>query len=253
MPSSYSAYKSQSNFPASYVKFLEAGGARVVPIPYDLPEAELTPLLKSINGALFTGGAASFFSSSAPHAPTAYATTAAAIYAESLDAAAAGETWPLWGTCLGHELIGVIASGLNYATSPLSSGFDSENLTVPVKWDAAAASSRLWGPAAAVRTAFEDSIAYNAHTSGFTPADFAADVNLSSTFTILGTSVDRADKTFVASMEAKNAPIFTTQWHPEKAAYEVRLHGWRAAGGRGGASLPFHAHPPPPPPHTPAE
>lgn len=221
MPSSYSAYKGTSNFPASYVKFLEQGGARVVPIPYDLPQNELSALLKNINGALFTGGAASFFSSSAPHAPTMYAQTAAAIYAESIAAANAGETWPLWGTCLGHELIGVIAAGLDYATSPLSGGFDSENLTVPVAWTSAAASSRLWGPVPDVRTSFESSIAYNAHTQGFTPADFAGNANLSAAFTVLGTSQDRAGKTFVASMEAKNAPIFTTQWHPEKAAYEV--------------------------------
>ena len=114
----------------------------------------------------------------------------------------------------------MIAAGLDYATSPLSGGFDSENLTVPVAWTPAAASSRLWGPAPDVRTAFEGSIAYNAHTQGFTPADFAADAKLSAAFTVLGTSVDRAGKEFLASMEAKEAPIFTTQWHPEKAAYE---------------------------------
>ena len=92
MPSSYSAYKNQSFFPSSYVKFLEQGGARVVPIPYDLQEAALKELLSHINGALFTGGAAGFFSTSAPHEPTPYATTAAAIYAESVNAAAAGES-----------------------------------------------------------------------------------------------------------------------------------------------------------------
>lgn len=39
---------------------------------------------------------------------TQYATTAQAIFQESVNAAASGETWPLWGTCLGFELINVL-------------------------------------------------------------------------------------------------------------------------------------------------
>jgi gamma-glutamyl hydrolase len=209
-----------SFFPASYVKFLESGGARVVPIPYDLPADDLAALLRKLNGALFTGGAAAFFGPAPAHAPTAYALTAQRIYAEVEAAAAAGETWPLWGTCLGHELVGVLAAGLDYATSPLSSGFDSENLTAAVAWAPSAAASRLWGPVPDVRAAFAGLIAYNAHTSGFTPADFAGDARLSAAFSSLGTSVDRAGRAFVASMEGKSLPIYTTQWHPEKAMYE---------------------------------
>lgn len=114
----------------------------------------------------------------------------------------------------------MVAAGLDYATSPLSGGFDSENLTVAVDWAAAAATSRLWGPAPDVRAAFATPIGYNAHTQGFTPADFNGDAKLSAAFNVLGTSQDRAGKTFVASMEGKTLPIYTTQWHPEKAAYE---------------------------------
>ena len=39
-----------SYFPASYVKWLESGGARVVAIPYDAPLATTAALLKQING-----------------------------------------------------------------------------------------------------------------------------------------------------------------------------------------------------------
>jgi gamma-glutamyl hydrolase len=46
-------------FPASYVKSLEAGGARVVPIHYTQPKAALLDLLSHLNGVLFTGGGAS--------------------------------------------------------------------------------------------------------------------------------------------------------------------------------------------------
>ena len=50
--------KDKSYFPASYVKWLESGGVRVAPIPYDIAPSQLTTLLKQLNGALFTGGGA---------------------------------------------------------------------------------------------------------------------------------------------------------------------------------------------------
>lgn len=219
MPSAYSSRPGESFFPASYVKFLESGGSRVVPIPYDLAPEALASLLSHINGALFTGGAAAFFNKDG--SPTQYALTAQAIFNTSVDAAEKGESWPLWGTCLGHELISVIAAGLDSSTSPLTSGFDAENLTLPVAFTAAADESRLWGSsptAAASRATYAAGDSFNAHSMGVTPADFDAAASLSSRFYLLGTSTDRAGKAFTATMEGKTLPIFTTQWHPEKVA-----------------------------------
>ena len=248
MPSSYSAYKGQSDFPASYVKFLEQAGARVVPIPYDLDAGALEALLQSLNGALFTGGAAPFFSPAPAHAPTAYALTAQRIYAEVQAAAAKGETWPLWGTCLGHECVALRARARAVRAPRLP------RLPRPPPRARSTASLRAgssaWSPPAwtmrrrRCRAALTAKISqwrwtgrrrrrrracgarrrmcigYNAHTQGFTPADFNGDAKLSAAFNVLGTSQDRAGKTFVASMEGKTLPIYTTQWHPEKAAYE---------------------------------
>ncbi len=45
----------QSYIAASYIKFLESSGARVVPIMNDLNEDETEKLFYSINGALFPG------------------------------------------------------------------------------------------------------------------------------------------------------------------------------------------------------
>merc|ERR1712065_23986 len=41
---------------ASYIKFVEGGGARAVPIDYTQSEEELTEVFNSINGLLFPGG-----------------------------------------------------------------------------------------------------------------------------------------------------------------------------------------------------
>ena len=208
LPNTYPTVNAHSAFPASYVKFLESGGSRVVPIPYDLAPANLAALLAQLNGALFTGGDASFTTRSLLFTPqgalSQYATTAAAIFNETVRAAERGETWPLWGTCLGFELISVLAAGDSGVLTP---GWDSENYTAVVSWAPEAAASRLWA-SAATRAAFASQrIALNAHTSGVAPEAFAAAPKLASRFTALGLSVDRRGRKFVATMEGKTLPI----------------------------------------------
>lgn len=44
----------KSYIAASYVKFVEAGGSRVVPIPWDA--TNITDYLDIVDGVLFTGG-----------------------------------------------------------------------------------------------------------------------------------------------------------------------------------------------------
>lgn len=50
LPNHFSSHKATSYFPASYVKWLESGGGRVVPIPYDAPLDETAKLLSKLNG-----------------------------------------------------------------------------------------------------------------------------------------------------------------------------------------------------------
>jgi len=45
----------------SYVKFLESSGARVVPLKFDTPAANLTKTFAYLNGLLIPGGSAALF------------------------------------------------------------------------------------------------------------------------------------------------------------------------------------------------
>ena len=229
LPNDVSAALGHSYFPASYVKFIEAAGARVVPIPYDAPLATTQTLLKSLNGALFTGGGASFANKNG--SLTVFSKTANAIFQESVNAALNGEIWPLHGTCLGHELIAFLAS--NFSSTTLTPGWDSENYTEVIKFTDAASSSRMYGSVPELRAIFATKpVAMNAHQQGVSPASFAAQPTLASRFTVLGTSVDRKGAEFVATMEAlPPLNIYTTQFHPEKTyfewwASEVMDHTW---------------------------
>ena len=63
-----------SYFDASYVQWLGEGGARVVPIPYDMDGGDLEELFSKLNGVLFTGGPAT------PETFPKYFETAKALY-----------------------------------------------------------------------------------------------------------------------------------------------------------------------------
>ncbi len=208
----------RSYFPASYVKFVEAGGARAVPIPYTSTQAELQQLLPYLNGFLFTGGGAAF---SENGSPTPFAMTANAIYQEVLSAAQKGESVPLHGTCLGHELIHFLVAGLDQ--SVVSTGFNAENYSIPLNLTDAAATSRLYGPNApqdVVQSLSTLPITMNAHQAGITPQTFAGNQKLSSTLRVLSTNVDRNGRAFISTTEGITLPITTTQYHSEKIAFE---------------------------------
>jgi gamma-glutamyl hydrolase len=219
----------RSYFPASYVKFVESGGAMVVPVPFTLLQDNATAfydLLGNLNGFLFTGGGADF--SFPNNTLTPFAAAAEAIFSHVSSAwTQRGETIPLWGTCLGFELISFLASGPAYP-GPVTCCFDSENYSIPLVPTAAATrSSRMWSAfldSNVTQILTQEPVTFNAHSSGVTPSNFVAYKNLSSTFTVLSTNVDRNNVAFVSSMEGQNGlPIFATQWHPEKVAFEWDL------------------------------
>ena len=114
--------------PASYVKWLELGGARVVPVMYEATDREVDTTFANTNGLLLIGG-------SAPICPA-----ARRFLANALAAAKAGDAYPIWGTCDGFEWLMQMAAEEDGA---LHNHFDSENLPLPLNLTAAAADSRL--------------------------------------------------------------------------------------------------------------
>jgi len=128
---------------ASYVKFLEAAGARVVPLRFDAPRDRLTSTLEGLNGVLYPGGGASLAADSP------FFQGAQFIWEHAIKTNQAGKPFPVWGTCLGFELISVLGagtSGKDYAGNHtvLQSGFDSEDYPVPLDFTPLAARSRMF-------------------------------------------------------------------------------------------------------------
>eukprot|EP00043_Microstomoeca_roanoka_P016278 m.165583 g.165583 ORF g.165583 m.165583 type:complete len:327 (+) comp16427_c1_seq2:264-1244(+) len=204
---------SQAYIAASYVKYLESAGARVVPIHCNMTETELEAKAKMINGFLVPGGGQDLGDMNNPYTRTAtYVMNLAKQFNEN------GDYFPVWGTCLGFQMVSVFIGGI----SVLESGFDSENLPLPLNFTSNLATSRIFATARPelVQALKTDALTMNNHQAGVTPASFAANHNLSSFFNVISTNVDRKGRPFVSTIEGKTMPFYASQWHPEKNSFE---------------------------------
>ena len=192
---------------ASYVKYVESAGARVVPISYYANNSHLDYLFNSLNGFLFPGGETEF-PISAQH-----------IFDRTIEANDRGDYTPLWGTCLGFEWL-FCAAAAN--ASVLDSIVGTLNVTLPLQWTSAALTSRLLSRAGPrVRRALSGRhVAFNQHNFGVYAATLDRTPALSDMFTVLSTSQDATGRRFVSTVEARGYPIYGTQWHPEKNIFE---------------------------------
>eukprot|EP00051_Salpingoeca_urceolata_P033869 m.22572 g.22572 ORF g.22572 m.22572 type:complete len:320 (+) comp6862_c0_seq1:133-1092(+) len=199
---------------ASYIKYLESAGARVVPVPYDASEDTVTSLFHSLNGLLIPGGGQDL--KDPKNNFLRIASQFVSLSTKAFDAN--GEVFPIWGTCLGFETLSVAIG----SSAALDGGFDSENLPLPLTLAEAASTSRLLGsaPSKIINALITQNTTMNNHQSGVTPATYASNKALSGFFDVLSTNKDRKGRAFVSTIEAKKYPIFGTQWHPEKNAYE---------------------------------
>jgi len=206
------ASKSSTYIAASYVKYIESAGGRVVPVHFTQSQKDLAALLSKLNGILFPGGGADLSQASQ------FIATASLAFNTSVAAALAGETFPVWGTCLGFQTVCTVASR-NFS---LLEEYDAENISLPLTWTADPSKSRMFGglSAAGVSTLSNHAVTMNNHHFGVSPDAFASDARLSSLFNVLSTNNDRAGKPFVSSIEGKSIPVYATQWHPEKNQFE---------------------------------
>jgi gamma-glutamyl hydrolase len=197
---------------ASYVKYLETAGGRVVPINYYASNEELDKIFSSINGLFFTGGDAEF------------PKQAQYMYDKVIAANKAGDFIPLWGTCMGFEWL-MMSQSRNAAILDPKDGsqMDSYNISMSLNMTATAKNSHLFTDAMknGIFSILEnDPVTMNNHHYGIYPSTFDNTDSLKSFFHVLSTNVDRKGIEFISTVEAFTFPIYGSQWHPEKNNFE---------------------------------
>ena len=193
---------------ASYVKWVECAGARILPIPWDATEEMATDIFSQINGLLFTGG-----NSIIPVA-------ARTLWTLANKANANGDFFPIWGTCLGFEWLLGLASGKDEFV--LEGGYVSHNVSWPV--ELTSEESELYNQNRIIRQIVtEQPVTMNNHEFGITPSRFHSLKGLTDLFRITSINHDSNGAPFVSTIEPKHPeqyPYYGVQYHPEKNAFE---------------------------------
>eukprot|EP00963_Diacronema_lutheri_P000692 scaffold44_cov339-Pavlova_lutheri.AAC.28 len=208
-------HTNRSYIAASYVKWIEASGARVAPLIFDRSPQELRANFEAINGIVLPGGDASLTEDSP------YFKTLKMLFGWAMEANSRGDYFPLYGACLGLEALAILVSGNH---SVLSST-DAEDDPVPLHIATGTAESPFLGflGEEQMKKATRESIAYENHDKALLLESFHADEKLRETFRLLTVSYDRYGRAYVSSMEGRDAPILALQFHPEKNSYEWNM------------------------------
>ncbi|XP_064623171.1 gamma-glutamyl hydrolase-like [Lineus longissimus] len=203
---------------AQYVKWLQAGGANVVPIRPNQPDSYYEDITSKINGVLFPGGGRNLRISG-------YAKAAKKINQLALEYNDAGSYFPLWGTCLGFQLMNALrtegmddAPGFKYASLTRC---DAKEYMIPLNFTKDFRSSRLFKSMdpSLVKIISEKNITANQHKFCVPPWIHNTTEELSSFFSILSTNTDRKGFEFISTMEAKDYPFYGVQWHAERGIF----------------------------------
>ncbi|XP_024399813.1 gamma-glutamyl hydrolase 1 [Physcomitrium patens] len=203
---------STSYIAASYVKFVEMGGARAVPLIWNEPEETLRKKFSAINGILFPGGGTSLKDSP-------FFRVADKLFNWAIEANDRGDHFPIYGVCLGFELLSVIVSKNHDILEP----FHAENNPGPLLFVGDSAKHEgmfKWIPLNIIDELYEQKLTMQNHKWGLSPEKWISTPELNDFFQILTVTPDLNEKLYVSTVEAREYPILGVQWHPEKNAFE---------------------------------
>jgi len=213
--------KEFSYIKGAYAEFIEAADATAIGIPWDLPERDLIKVLDSINGILFTGGDASLWEAEIDTEDimfTNFTRRTAFILKYVIQLNDKGIHFPIFGICQGHE---VIVMGLAGRPHVIDQTYIHPGQLDTVEITPEGKNSRMFGHMPDRLVEFiknRRSMFYN-HRFGFN-SSLLDNALINEFFTVTAKGVDDNGKEFIAAMEARDYPIYSVQYHPERVLSE---------------------------------
>ncbi|KAL3682652.1 hypothetical protein R1sor_000674 [Riccia sorocarpa] len=207
----YADHPELSYIAASYVKFVETGGARAVPLIYNEPEESLRMKFSAISAIVFTGGGADL-----DDGP--YLETAKKLFSWAIEANDKGNYFPIYGVCLGLELLSVIVAGSNILDECPAHKVAS---TIHFVDEAAKSKSFFkWIPKDVLEKMETEPLVVQNHDYGVKPATHASIKPLDEFFEVLAVTPDTNGDLFISAMQGRKYPVTAVMFHPEKNIFE---------------------------------
>lgn len=208
-----------SYFYASYVKYLEQAGAQVVPIFWYQSQEKLGTLLGKLNGVLFTGGSNELADPKGKLTP--FGASLDFILNYAIQQNKAGKYYPVWGTCMGFQAIaGLVAKNFSILTGDCDGcyGVNKNNFYNQ------GYNSRLYAGLSAdlKQKLTSTNLTVYFHHYMYHYSTWEKFPILNTTLTPATYSFDDRGVKYVSSFESPTMPIYGTQYHPEKNAFEFR-------------------------------
>ncbi|KAM3966326.1 gamma-glutamyl hydrolase A [Aphomia sociella] len=200
---------------ASYVKDVEASGARVVPILIGKDREYYREILSKINGVLLPGGATYFNQSDG------YADAGQHIYEIALELNDAGDFFPIFGTCLGFELLIILASGRGEKENRIRC-YSYSNIPLDFTEDYRDSKMFKEAPEDVLTLLDNEDVTVNAHQFCIVDENLRA-YHLEKDWRVTSYSDDDNGVKFIATIEHNRYPFYGVQFHPEKSSFEWKL------------------------------
>ncbi|KAG9510760.1 Gamma-glutamyl hydrolase [Fragariocoptes setiger] len=223
-------YKRFANEPklhlvSSYVKWLESSGARIIPILIDQDDEYYERMFNQTNGLVFPGGD----NIVDPHKATPMMVAAKKLYQLAVEAKNAGKIYPVWGTCLGFELLATLGADSNDVLVNCSANDIVLNVELTSRGRLLASPPSDGGDRFFNKNYVDNIVnvleqgtnTYHYHHKCVTDESFLAH-GLDKMYNVLGHSVDHKGLRFISMFEAKEYPFYGVIFHPEKPPYEFR-------------------------------
>ncbi|XP_071873419.1 gamma-glutamyl hydrolase-like [Bombus fervidus] len=209
-PNSFKSY-----IAASYVKFIEGAGARVVPIWIGKDDQYYKDILSKINGVLWPGGSASFANSNGGYADSGYK-----IYKIAKKMNKDKDYFPILGICLGFELLTYVVANRVLHRIPCKA----QNLALELNFTPDYRRSRMFSNISdnVAKILETKKVTSNQHQYCVTERALQQ-VNVKDKFRILSLNYDLEDCQFISSLEHTDYPFYGLQFHPEKNLYEWKI------------------------------
>ena len=207
----------------TYVSFLEQGGARVIPIDYTSSFEDINKILAQVDGVLFPGGGTNLtLMKNGIFDLSQFTKAGQFILNKSIELKNQNSfPIPIWGTCLGFELILMaMANDPNF----LQNCSHCDHYPASLDYFIDPYYTQLFGKMSPIDVLKLSSIPLtpNNHEHGITRELFNDKTyNYLHQYIKLTSESNASDSlsNFIASVEGIDIPIYATQYHPEKWVY----------------------------------